>query len=36
MAEDGTPVLDLTRIGALEPDIGGDFMEYGWTVREEE
>ena len=30
-AEDGTPVLDLTRIGALEPDIGGDFMEQGWT-----
>ena len=21
-AEDGTPVLDLTRIGALEPDVG--------------
>jgi inward rectifier potassium channel len=34
-AEDGTPVLDLTRIGALEPDIG-DGQEPGWTEREEE
>jgi inward rectifier potassium channel len=33
-AEDGTPVLDLTRIGALEPDIG-DRQEQGWTEREE-
>jgi inward rectifier potassium channel len=34
-AEDGTPVLELTRIGALEPDIG-DRQEQGWTEREEE
>src|SRR5215472_809610 len=29
-ADDGTPVLDLTRIGALEPDLG-DRQEPGWT-----
>ncbi|HEY4042719.1 MAG TPA: hypothetical protein VGM32_12860 [Rhodopila sp.] len=34
-AEDGTPVLDLTRIGGLEPDVGGR-QEQGWTEREEE
>jgi len=34
MAEDGTPVADLTRIGALEPDVG-DHLEPGWTEREE-
>jgi hypothetical protein len=33
-ARDGTPVLDLTTIGALEPDIG-DRQEQGWTDREE-
>ncbi|MGH7031815.1 MAG: ion channel, partial [Stellaceae bacterium] len=33
-ARDGTPVLDLTIIGALEPDIG-DRQEQGWTEREE-
>jgi inward rectifier potassium channel len=33
-AEDGTPVLDLTRIGQLEPDVG-DRQEQGWTEREE-
>jgi inward rectifier potassium channel len=33
-AKDGTPVLDLTRIGALEPDVG-DRPEQGWTEREE-
>ena len=32
-AQDGTPVLDLTRIGALEPD-AGDRQEQGWTERE--
>ena len=32
-AQDGTPVLDLTRIGALEPD-AGDRPEQGWTERE--
>jgi hypothetical protein len=34
-AEDGTPVLDLTRIGGLQPDVGGR-QEQGWTEREEE
>jgi inward rectifier potassium channel len=34
-ADDGTPVLDLTRIGALEPDIG-DRQEPGWTEHEAE
>jgi inward rectifier potassium channel len=29
-ANDGTPVLDMTRIGALEPDVG-DRQEQGWT-----
>ena len=33
-AADGTPVLDLTKIGALEPDVG-DRPEQGWTEREE-
>jgi len=33
-ASEGTPVLDLTKIGALEPDIG-DRQEQGWTEREE-
>jgi len=33
-ATDGTPVLDLTAIGALEPDVG-DRQEQGWTEREE-
>jgi inward rectifier potassium channel len=32
-AGDGTPVLDLTRIGALEPDVG-DRPEQGWTDQE--
>ena len=31
---DGTPVADLRRIGALEPDVG-DREEVGWTEREE-
>jgi inward rectifier potassium channel len=35
MARDGTRVADLTRIGALEPDVG-DREEWGWTEREEE
>jgi inward rectifier potassium channel len=34
MAEDGTPVADLAKIGALEPDVG-DHLEPGWTEREE-
>ena len=33
VAEDDTPVADLTRIGALEPD-AGDYLEPGWTERE--
>ena len=32
--EDGTPVADLTKVGALEPDIG-EHQEQGWTEREE-
>ena len=31
----GTAVLDLTRAGALQPDIG-DRQEQGWTERREE
>jgi inward rectifier potassium channel len=34
-AEDRTPVLDLTKIGALELDVG-DRPEQGWTEREEQ
>jgi inward rectifier potassium channel len=34
-AKDGSPVLDLARIGALEPDVG-DHQEQGWTEREED
>jgi inward rectifier potassium channel len=34
-APDGTPVFDLTRTGALEPDLG-DRQEQGWTEREED
>jgi inward rectifier potassium channel len=33
-AEDGTPCADLTKIGALEPDLD-DHLEAGWTEREE-
>jgi inward rectifier potassium channel len=33
IAEDGTPVADLTKIGALEPD-AGDYVEPGWTEEE--
>jgi inward rectifier potassium channel len=33
LAADGTPVADLTRIGALEPDVG-DRQEPGWTELE--
>jgi hypothetical protein len=31
--EDGTVVVDLTRIGALEPDVG-EHWEHGWTEPE--
>ena len=34
-AKEGTPVLDLTRIGELQPDVD-DRQEQGWTEREEE
>ena len=34
VADDGTPVADLTRVGALEPDVG-DRQESGWTERED-
>ncbi len=33
IAEDGTPVADLSRIGALEPDID-DHSEPGWAEQE--
>jgi inward rectifier potassium channel len=33
--EDGTVAVDLSRIGALEPDIGDEHTEPGWTEREE-
>ena len=33
-AEDGTPVLDLTKIGEMEPDVG-DRREQGWAEQEE-
>jgi inward rectifier potassium channel len=36
VAEDGTPALDLTRIGTVEPDTGGEHAEQGWTEREAE
>ena len=35
MAADGTPVADLGKIGALEPDVGDHVDESGWTEREE-
>ena len=35
IGDDRTPILDLTRIGALEPDAGNDHVEPGWTEREE-
>ena len=35
IAEDGTPVADLSRIGELEPDVG-DRQEPGWTEQEDE
>ena len=34
VAADGTPVVDLDAIGALEPDVG-DRPEHGWTEHEE-
>ena len=33
IAEDGTPVADLSKIGDLEADVG-DHLEPGWTERE--
>ncbi|GGE98666.1 inward rectifier potassium channel protein [Aliidongia dinghuensis] len=33
---DDVLAVDLTRIGALEPDSGEDYIEQGWTEREEE
>jgi len=35
IGRDGTPVADLSRIGALEADVG-DRQEAGWTEREED
>ncbi|HUB44825.1 MAG TPA: ion channel [Acetobacteraceae bacterium] len=34
LAEDGTPIADLTQISALEPDLK-DHQESGWSEREE-
>jgi inward rectifier potassium channel len=34
-APDGMMAMDMDRIGALEPDTGADYMEQGWTEREE-
>jgi hypothetical protein len=34
IAEDGTPIADLTKIGSLEPDTG-EYLEPGWTELEE-
>jgi inward rectifier potassium channel len=33
LEEDGTPVADLTKVGAMEPDVG-ERPEQGWTERE--
>jgi inward rectifier potassium channel len=33
--EDGVLTVDLTRIGAMEPDSGGEHREQDWTAREE-
>ncbi len=33
-AEDGMLAVDLTRIGALEPDVGAAHAEQGWTEQE--
>lgn len=35
MTEDGTLTLDLAKIGALEPDVGAERREQGWTEEEE-
>ena len=35
VGRDGTQLADLSRIGALEPDVG-DRQEPGWTEREEQ
>jgi inward rectifier potassium channel len=35
LAEDGTPIADLTRVGVLEPDDAVGRVEPGWTAREE-
>lgn len=35
-AEDGTTIIaDMTRIGAVEPDLGGDWLEQGWSEQED-
>jgi inward rectifier potassium channel len=33
-AEDGTPIADMTRISALEPDVGGHREEPGWSTKD--
>jgi inward rectifier potassium channel len=35
VTEDGMLALDLAKIGALEPDVGAEWREQGWTDQEE-
>ncbi len=35
IADDGTPIADMTRVSALEPDTGIDKPHPGWTEHEE-
>jgi inward rectifier potassium channel len=35
ITEDGTPVADMAKVGALEPDVGDHPEEPGWAEREE-
>jgi hypothetical protein len=32
--EDGTPMADMTRISAMEPDVGPERQFGGWSDRE--
>lgn len=36
MPEDGTPLADLTKVGALEPEVGDHLEQAAWTEWEEE
>jgi inward rectifier potassium channel len=35
VTEDGMLALDLAKIGALEPDVGAEWREQGWTEQED-